>query len=322
MRRGRTLYEVFDTCRRLAEATATAVIEVTRVVTGFTPAGDVLDLCEAVTGKTLCLPNGADLDVSDRIAAGLGVVVGQREFWVAAGSVVPIGQSVAGIIVKLSDLATNELALLRARLGNATLAHLEGLTGKQIKSLGDRFGDQFVNDFASRVGKRLGDVETLDIFADKLSKEVKETLKTKGAAVRGLPPLSGKSLNQVQDTLTQSGFVKQSSDAYQEIWTHADGSVIRIAPNGTGARPNRPHLKKEISHTPHKSGPADIACKVTDGNVLTPQRTNQTEELFNQWFRMASEAKKSKQYVRDLTKAEKDLLMDIWADATHIDIRL
>jgi hypothetical protein len=111
------------------------------------------------------------------------------------------------------------------------------------------------------------------------------------------------------------------ADPLQEVWTHADGSIIRIAPNGTAARPNRPHLKKEISHTPHQYRDADIACKVTDENILVPQGTNEAANGFNQWFRRATTAKTGG-YTRDINDNERGLLLKLWGDATHIDLIL
>jgi len=62
---------------------------------GFTPVGDVLDACEAITGRELCNPNGEQLQTWGRVAAGLGVVIGSGKFWQVIGSAVPSAKTMA-----------------------------------------------------------------------------------------------------------------------------------------------------------------------------------------------------------------------------------
>jgi hypothetical protein len=57
------------------------------VAIGFTPAGDFVDLCEAVTGWELCIPGGNTLSVRERVMAAAGLVIFNREVWGRAGDV-------------------------------------------------------------------------------------------------------------------------------------------------------------------------------------------------------------------------------------------
>jgi hypothetical protein len=61
---------------------------------GFTPVGDVIDACEAITGWEMCDVNGEQLQVWERVASGLGVVVGSGKFWQVVGSSV-VGAKIA-----------------------------------------------------------------------------------------------------------------------------------------------------------------------------------------------------------------------------------
>ncbi|AGC42664.1 hypothetical protein MYSTI_01316 [Myxococcus stipitatus DSM 14675] len=308
---------------QMVNSAATAAVEISRVLVGFTPVGDILDLCEAVTGKKFCMPGGENLSTEERVASGLGVFIGSGAFWHGVMAVAPVGARVAKTIDNLLlDLGAAEARLLRTRLGDNAIAHLGDLTGAQIKHLADVYGDVFVTKFASTVGgESMHKVVGLDIFGAVWSPAVRDTVFTKnlGAAVRNLPPMKGMYLDEVRLLLPQKGFVMKASDNVQEVWAHADGSIIRIAPNGTGGRP-RPHLKKEISHTPNQWADADIACKVTDTNVLVPQGQKEARAGFNKWFREAMMAKSKNAGARDLDAAERAMLEQIWADASHMDL--
>ncbi|RKH21794.1 hypothetical protein D7X74_00230 [Corallococcus sp. CA047B] len=308
---------------RLTQSVATAAVEVGRFAVGFTPVGDVLDLCEAVTGRKFCLPNGEELSTEERIASGLGVVIGSGAFWHGVMAIAPAAGRVGKILDNLVlDLGATEARFLRARIGDNAMSHLEELTGKQIKHLADTYGDKFVTDFASTVGGgAMNKVVGLDIFLTIWNPRVRDTLikKNMGGSARSLPSMKGMILEEVQALLPQKGFVLKASDSVQEVWAHADGSIIRIAPNGTAGRP-RPHLKKEVSHTPGEYAPADIAAKVTDSNVLVPQGQKEARTGFTKWFREAMLAKSKGLTERDLNASEMAMLEQIWADASHVDL--
>ncbi|MFB1484141.1 hypothetical protein [Corallococcus sp. RDP092CA] len=307
---------------RLTNSIATAAVEVSRFAVGFTPVGDVLDLCEAVTGKKFCIPGGEELSAEERIASGLGVVIGSGAFWHGVMAVAPVAGRVGRILDNLVvDLGATEARLLRTRLGESALSHLEELTGKQIKHLADTYGDTFITTFAPSVGGgAMQKVTTLNLNWP-WSPAVHEALfvKNLGGTVRTLPPMKGMILPEVELLLTQKGFVKKSSTAAQEVWTHVDGSIIRIAPQGTQARP-RIHLKKEVSKVPGDWSDEAIACKLTDANALVPQGTNEARNGLNTWFRQAMMAKSKNAFARDLTLKERDILLKVWGDASHVDL--
>jgi hypothetical protein len=219
------------------------------------------------------------------------------------------------------DLGAAEARLLRTRLGDNALSHLEDLTGKQLKHLADTYGDVFITTFAHSVGgSAMQKVTSLNIKWP-WNPAVYEALFSKnlGGAVRNLPSMKGMILPEVELLLSQKGFVKKSSTAAQEVWTHLDGSIIRVAPQGTQARPWL-HLKKEVSKTPGDWSDEAIACKLTDANVLVPQGTNETRSGLNTWFRQSMMAKSKSTLARDLTLQERDMLLKIWGDATHVDL--
>ncbi|QQR45750.1 hypothetical protein JKA73_06360 [Myxococcus xanthus] len=310
---------------RLTESVATAAEEISRIAVGFTPVGDVLDLCEAVTGKKFCMPGGAELTPEERIASGLGVVIGSGAFWHGVMAMAPVVGRVGKVLDNLVvDLGVNEARLLRIRLGDNTLSHLEDLTGAQLKHLADTYGDKFVTDFAPSVGGRaMQNVVGMNVFRN-WNAAVYETVFVKnfGGTVRGLPPMKDLLLEEVELLLSQKGFLKlppNPSNPTQIIWGHADGSIIRIAPNGTEMRP-RPHLKKEISHIPGDASDDAIACKVTDSNVLVPQGTSEARDELKKWFREAMKAKSKNGFVRDPNRSEYAMLVQLWADASHVDL--
>jgi len=145
---------------------------------------------------------------------------------------------------------------------------------------------------------------------------------TRGAAVKALPALEGKTLTEIRAILQKAGFAKDpASTAAQEFWTFAgnattkpDGSVVRIALQGTTVRP-APHLKKEISFN-LGFGFADIACKVTDAGVPVPQGEKEAREILKYWFRgIAGEAPDA------TADGALDIMVRIWGDATHIPFK-
>lgn len=114
---------------------------------------------------------------------------------------------------------------------------------------------------------------------------------------------------EIESKLIASGFqgptVKGSNG--QRIWTHDDGSVVRIKPNGDmgGPRAGQPHLVKEHSKTPHAYGKEDIAHKFTDDGKPIPK----DPKTFAQEFAKRHKRQPSPQEVKE------------WADKAHIDIK-
>lgn len=71
------------------------------VAISLTPVGDLLDACRAITGKADCW-KGEQLTFEERVASGLGVVVGSGAAWKAAAS--KFGGPALGIVRKVGDV--------------------------------------------------------------------------------------------------------------------------------------------------------------------------------------------------------------------------
>ena len=289
-----------------------------RIGVGFVPiAGDAMDLCEAISGYEFCTSTAKKLSFGDRVVSALGVVAGSGSFWRAAAHGVgagagPVVSRVARTIDSLRDLSTAERRVLLRRIGR-TVAYLDGMSGKEITRLTDKFGEVAMMQLAPKLQTAgMRKLDTLDFFLPRLSQQAQNAATARGAAVKALPPLSKKSAVEIRGLMQQAGFAKSSaSTAVQEVWTHADGSVIRMAPQGTSARP-MPHLKREISFT-NGFTDADIACKVTDGAVPVPQGTNEARELSRQWYNATVGEMPDAS-----TNGSLDQMLNVWADATHI----
>jgi hypothetical protein len=75
---GGAMSAISDDVSPYLETMATLVHATTRIGVGFVPVvGTALDLCEAVTGREWCLPDGKELSTEERIAAGVGVAAGR-----------------------------------------------------------------------------------------------------------------------------------------------------------------------------------------------------------------------------------------------------
>lgn len=107
----------------------------------------------------------------------------------------------------------------------------------------------------------------------------------------------------------------------QIVYTHADGSVVRIAPNGAGPQRDWAHYKVEISKTPHAYAPNDIVCKVTDSHALVPANTPASSvngfalpgaDDLDTWFREVTGA-------NSVMSGQHYALTKIWGDASHIE---
>ncbi len=58
-----------------------SAVEAARLGVAFSPMNDYFDLCEAITGKEMCITNGTSLSGDQRIMAVLGIIVGNRMVW-------------------------------------------------------------------------------------------------------------------------------------------------------------------------------------------------------------------------------------------------
>ncbi|WP_347357659.1 hypothetical protein [Bdellovibrio sp.] len=110
----------------------------------FTPAGDLIDACEAVTGAENCMPGGRNLGTGERVLSALGMLAGNRVLWSKMGRMVGEGVEEVKTLIKGADgLADSPVAksiirnqsevdfkvIDRASM-QLSLDRLEGLKGK------------------------------------------------------------------------------------------------------------------------------------------------------------------------------------------------
>ena len=133
-----------------------------------------------------------------------------------------------------------------------------------------------------------------------------------GAVVRALPRLTGRTLTTIETELSRAGMQGPVIERGMRIWTHADGSVVRIkvAPPALKERSALPHLVQEISDKPNRfGGKKDIIAKVAEGGQLIPAGTKAATVGLSDWFRGVTG--------RPPTEAELKFLMNLWGEAGH-----
>ncbi len=315
------------------------------IALSFTPTGKFVDVCEAVTGYEFCAIGGAKLDTVDRVFSGLGAVVGSGAFWKAAGMALGVGGTAAVILTKtgqfaenLADLALAERKALMTQLGR-TLIYCDDLRGKDIQRLAASVDEVAFHQLApSLKGKGLQQLAAMRMFVpppasatfaryhfqgDALA--IVEDLRH-GAYARQLPSFRNKPFAELEAHFWEApgrlrnGWKNPMRTNKQIVYTHADGSVVRIAPEGTEVRQNIPHYKVEISKTPHDYAVADIVCKVADTGALIPANVKPSSvngfdlpgaDDLGVWLR-----ERTGQHVKPY---ELDALKKVWGDAAHID---
>lgn len=318
---------LLGTYTRLLDGAVNVAKEAAILGISLTPVGDFIDLCELITGKELCNPNGRDLEVSERVFAGAGLVVGSGKFWkgvsMAVGSVaavIPTGK-LARIIEGIADVTLEQKQLIRDRLGDKAFERMELMKGQEILDLMNKtVKDKNIKVLAKRIdGRMMKELALLQMV--KLDDALVDTIKNNGwgKLVREMGPMHGKTVTELKNELTTLGFIKNSaSNASQEVWTHADGSVIRIS-KSTELAPYL-HFKKEISNTPHQIGPAHIQAKVTDANkhMVPPEPNDAMEAQLAQWYwektRIDPKWLIANEYETYLA------MKDVWGIATHIEL--
>ncbi len=292
-----------------------------RIGVGFVPvAGDLLDVCEAITGFEFCTSTGTKLGDGDRVYSALGSIGGSGPLWrmVANGTTfagAAVLQRVARVADVLADLPAGERKTLLKRLGRA-VNDLGDLSGKEIKRLADKFGDLTMMQLGPVLkGKGMQELEELKFFT--MTPAIQATLTRNGAAARALPPFGGMKAADIRAVFAKDrGWRALSNTPTQEVWGHADGSIVRMAPNGAGARRPGPNVKKEISHNALQFTPADIACKVTDvGGVPVPAGSGGAKSGVMTWFQR--KVGRQPAGIEDDESTELGMLLKVWADATH-----
>jgi hypothetical protein len=126
-----------------AEVMQTLVHATSRIAVGFVPVvGPTLDLCEAVTGKSFCLPGGKELSTEERIFSAVGFGFGSfSKAWSAVknSGVNPGAKAVAQGVLSLSD----EFALALQASRRTSYKTLRGAVGT------------IANEFEAQVGLHL-----------------------------------------------------------------------------------------------------------------------------------------------------------------------
>ncbi|MCK8503227.1 hypothetical protein [Myxococcus fulvus] len=325
------------TLNRLLDGAATATKIAATVAISLSPAGDFVDLCEVVTGKELCNPWGAELSGSDRMASGMGLIIGSGQFWRTVGNTVGIGlgavpmAKIGGFIDSCSDLTKEQRQALVARLSEGVLEHLDGITGQQILKLLDKtMKDDAVKVLAPYLkGRGLQAASERTML--KVDAVWVELAKTKGLAAQGLPSVYKRSRAEVQEMLRSSGFgspVRDMNDKIvgwsnlpvldrgQEIWMHPDHSLIRIDMVGTPKNPY-PQVKKEIVESQGTYGNSDTVVKIADDGMLSPLGPSEAKNYMAQWF-----SKQTGIHVLQVKEmgAELEALLKPWSYAVHIEI--
>ncbi|MEO7331588.1 MAG: hypothetical protein ABI193_23640 [Minicystis sp.] len=96
-----------DGVQAYADVMQTLVTATSRIGVGFVPfVGPALDLCECVTGREWCLPDGKELSTEQRIFAGAGVAIGGvAHYWagVKAAGVSPAATAIAAKVAKFDE---------------------------------------------------------------------------------------------------------------------------------------------------------------------------------------------------------------------------
>lgn len=103
-------FEEIEAMNRLLEQCIEAIKQTSYTMadigTAFVPfVGDFKDLCEAVTGKRLCMPGAADMSQEDRVYAAVGMIAGTGSFWKA------VSKSVRGVLASVSDVVSGRMFL-------------------------------------------------------------------------------------------------------------------------------------------------------------------------------------------------------------------
>lgn len=164
-------------------------------------------------------------------------------------------------------------------------------------------------------GKRLKELQHWEMFAGAVDPKLKTMLDTgSGKTVRNLPPLAGRGLAAIEADLAHSGMQGPVVAQDQHIWTHADGSVVRIkvGPAAWTAARTNPHLVREIADRGGAYLPNDIIAKVTESGDLVSAGTSWAKDAMSNWFRSVTGAPP--------TQRQRDVLMRMWGQAGHVDI--
>ncbi|WP_224250070.1 hypothetical protein [Hyalangium gracile] len=346
------------TLDRMLDGAIVVAKEVALLGLSFTPVGDFIDLCELVTGKENCNPDGADLSVSERMFAGAGLIIGSGKFWKLVGAHV---SAIGGVIIsnhlpkwldRLEDISHAEKEALLQRLGDKTLEHVIDISGQDMFRILDRMGDARVKRLAPYL-KNDGLMELMEFRFSKFYPPQSDIVRHLGAKVKSLPSLKGKTRAEVESVLQSRGFgspiihedgsytwtpnpireLRKDGTWYQDIWMDEhDGSLVRIAA-ATRSQPYL-HFKKEISDTPRTYDASRVKAKVTDNRAAISEPTNPDDAYpYNEISHPGTSyvrdqfaqtlARKTGKTVREVETemaAELEDLVSFWGGETHLPL--
>ena len=168
---------------------------------GFTPVGDVLDACEAITGLEGCNPAGEQLTTFQRVLAGVGTVVGSRKFWEVVGTAVVSAKAAASHLAGIAgSVARRDLPSPGSLgIGGEWSLYLEGDYGIWGMVEPDGFFNYYIAKGPNTPGGRQMFQELFALFDKKVLKGVRGNWTGGGkladnfdsykkALARGLPP--------------------------------------------------------------------------------------------------------------------------------------
>jgi hypothetical protein len=321
--------QVPRTMSKVLDGAVVVIEEVGKGVVYLSPVGPFISVCEIVTGQELCNPWGRPMSNGERVLSG-AMMFGGKIIWKAIGKVVkPAGKWVsnklAAILGGFGDIALAERKLLIKRLAAKSITELGDLTGKELKLLLDvledpLIRDKIINELAPALkGAGLKELrEFKGVFKFATGGALDLALQSgKGAAALGLPALKRQGIGALRAKLTAAGFRPYAGVAGggQEIWMHADQSLVRITKaTGTKVRPYY-HFKKEITNAVGVFDQPSVLAKITDGGAIVPEGAKGLSGAVAQlesWFR--------NKLSRAPTASELDALGNAWGVSSHIPI--
>ncbi|MFB7849870.1 hypothetical protein ACFC34_22900, partial [Streptomyces sp. NPDC056053] len=241
------------------------------------------------------------------------------------GAVIAVIDTVSAYGVKAlaSGLSGAETGDLIGKLDLSIMPNLvkgrRATEGSWLKKAVDRFGASAVNELGKSLGgRKIAELVDMNIFETKHFDQSKHPAITppRGNVARSLPPLENRLLADIEADLVSAGMNGPLVERGQHMWTHPDGSVVRIKVGREALQGVRkiPHAVREISENPGSYNKDDIVAKVTDNGNLVATGTNSGDNRLFSWFHEYTK--------RDPNVTEKGILTQIWADAGHTNIRL
>ncbi|MGW2850383.1 hypothetical protein ACWC5G_37600, partial [Streptomyces sp. NPDC001274] len=162
--------------------------------------------------------------------------------------------SAYGVKALATGLSGAETGELIAKLDLSIMPNLvkgrKATEGSFIKKAVDRFGASAVNALGkSLAGRKIAELVEMNIFEIKHFDQSKQRAVTppRGNVARSLPPLEDRLLTDIEADLASAGMNGPLMERGQHMWTHPDGSVVRIkvGPEALQGARKIPHAVRE-----------------------------------------------------------------------------